>query len=284
MERGLIVYLKLGRVSNLPTVWSNALAGVLLAGGRPSPGAWVLLLLALSAFYLGGMYLNDAFDRAIDARERPERPIPSGRVSAVRVFSIGFGLLAAGVTGVALVSPRLPAIACAVALAAVIVVYDAWHKGNPASPIVMGLCRVGVYLTSALATAHLGRPVLLGAACLMSYLIGLTYVAKFENRSGLERSWPLALLTAPLAYAALAFRHLEVIAFAALLTVWILRALRLLGSEEPRRIPRTVGALIAGIALLDALLLARAGAPGTALLAAAACPLTLTFQRYIPGT
>ena len=45
------------------------------------------------------MYLNDAFDREIDARERPERPIPSGRIGAGPVFAIGFGLLAAGVLG-----------------------------------------------------------------------------------------------------------------------------------------------------------------------------------------
>ena len=75
-------YLRLGRVSNLPTVWTNVLAGIVLAGGPLEPGTLAALVVALSLFYVGGMYLNDAFDRTIDARERPERPIPSGLISA----------------------------------------------------------------------------------------------------------------------------------------------------------------------------------------------------------
>ena len=41
------IYLTLGRVSNLPTVWSNCLAGVILAGGVPN--AFPMLALVLSA-------------------------------------------------------------------------------------------------------------------------------------------------------------------------------------------------------------------------------------------
>src|SRR5262245_25196238 len=96
-------YLALGRVSNLPTVWTNALAGMALAGALVSVGTAVALGLVLTLFYVGGMFLNDAFDREIDRVERPERPIPSGRISAAAVFRIGFGLLA---LGLALLSMR----------------------------------------------------------------------------------------------------------------------------------------------------------------------------------
>jgi 4-hydroxybenzoate polyprenyltransferase len=65
------VALRLGRVSNLPTVWTNVAAGVALSGVGFSLGIFAGLVLALSLFYVGGMYLNDAFDRDIDARERP---------------------------------------------------------------------------------------------------------------------------------------------------------------------------------------------------------------------
>ena len=111
------------------------------------------------SFYTGGMYLNDAFDREIDARERPERPIPSGRVTAPMVFAIGFGLLGAGVAAVGRrrgrVGRRRPRRPClsGVLLAGAIMLYDAWHKANPLSPLVMGLCRVLVYVTAALAVA-----------------------------------------------------------------------------------------------------------------------------------
>src|SRR5688500_10862189 len=88
--------LTLGRVSNLPTAWSNVLAGTLLAGGTITAGV-VPVLIAMSLMYVGGMFLNDAYDAAIDARERPSRPIPSGQVSAEAVFRAGFGMLALAV-------------------------------------------------------------------------------------------------------------------------------------------------------------------------------------------
>ena len=62
-----VTLLRLGRVSNLPTVWTNVLAGTALAGGDWNGRRSALVLLAMSLFYVGGMYLNDYFDRAIDA-------------------------------------------------------------------------------------------------------------------------------------------------------------------------------------------------------------------------
>ena len=87
--------LLLGRVSNVPTVWSNCLAGWLLAGG----GEWnrlAILSLAASCLYVGGMYLNDAFDAPFDRQHRPERPIPSGAIGLPAVWAWGFVWLGAG--------------------------------------------------------------------------------------------------------------------------------------------------------------------------------------------
>ena len=72
--------LVLGRTSNLPTVWTNVLAGWFLAGGSWDwQIAW--LALAVSALYLGGMTLNDAFDVKWDREHAQERPVPSGAIS-----------------------------------------------------------------------------------------------------------------------------------------------------------------------------------------------------------
>jgi 4-hydroxybenzoate polyprenyltransferase len=132
----------------------------------------------MSAFYVGGMFLNDAFDRAIDARERPERPIPSGRIGAGEVFAVGFGLLGAGVA-LAFFIGGARAAWPAIALAATIVLYDAWHKGNVLGPAIMAACRVLVYVTAGFATTHEVRIELwIGAAVLFLYLVGLTYAAK----------------------------------------------------------------------------------------------------------
>ena len=100
-------YLRLGRVSNLPTVWTNALAASVLAGG--GLGAVLLpMLVIVSLLYTGGMYLNDAFDREFDAARYPSRPIPSGAVSPITVFALGGAQLVAAVALAAGVAVRRP--------------------------------------------------------------------------------------------------------------------------------------------------------------------------------
>ena len=285
------VYLKLGRASNLPTVWTNVLAGVVLAGGRPEPRRLLLLWTALSCFYTGGMFLNDAFDRELDERERPERPIPSGQVAAAEVYGIGYLLLAAGILLLAaeafLFGGRrswAPAGAGA-ALAASIVLYDAWHKGNPLGPVLMGICRVLVYVIAALSVVPaLEAPVIGAAVVLLAYLVGLTAVAKQENLKELRNLWPLPFLFAPFLYAApSAARSLAGAALYAGFLAWVSSAIALLVGRR-KEIGRAVVRFIAGISLLDALLIAGAGRPATALVAVLSFATTLPAHRYVKGT
>ncbi|MBI4245554.1 MAG: UbiA family prenyltransferase [Candidatus Rokubacteria bacterium] len=282
------VYLKLGRVSNLPTVWTNVLAGVVLAGGGLEITTLIPLLVAFSLFYVGGMFLNDAFDRDIDARERPERPIPSGLTSAREVFAIGYGLLAAALlilVGLGGGSRWVPA-ASGLGLAAAVVYYDRHHKQNPLSPFVMGLCRMLVYVTAALAvTGRVAAPVMAGALALLCYLIGLTYVAKQENLSEYRNLWPLGFLFAPFVYAAptLLAGPVGALIYAGFL-VWVCYAISFLVRGKRVNIPRAVVSFIAGISLLDALLIAGRGANLAAGLCIVGFALTLFLQRYVRGT
>ena len=160
----LSTLLRLGRISNIPTVWTNVLAGSVIAGGDRNPDRIALIMLAMTAFYVGGMYLNDFFDREIDARDRPGRPIHAGEIRAGTVSSIGFGLLA---TGIALMIPfGLAATIWGALLAGAIVLYDVWHKGNVLSPIVMGTCRALVYIgTGAALAGSTSTATMIGADC-----------------------------------------------------------------------------------------------------------------------
>jgi 4-hydroxybenzoate polyprenyltransferase len=238
------------------------------------------------------MYLNDAFDREIDARERPDRPIPSGQISSAAVFVLGFGMLA---TGLGLVSwcasvlvPEswLFASAAGFGLMAAIIAYDLFHKNNPLSPLLMGSCRVLVYVTAALAVSGtLGPALLIAALGLLCHLIGLTYAAKQETLTRLRSVWPLVFLAVTPAYGILLFfRHWLIGLFALALWLWILRCLPFLLDPKRRSIPDAVVRLIAGIALIDALWIASVGAFQLALVAVALAGLTRVFQRYIPGT
>ena len=288
----LSVALKLGRVSNLPTVWSNVLTGMALAGAATVDCRLLILIVSLSLFYVGGMFLNDAFDHGFDAKARPERPIPSGQVSAVQVHAFGFGMMAVALALLAWVGygyepfTQWRPVTAGCALAAAIVFYNWHHKNNPLSPLVMGLCRMLVYVTAALAvTMVVPQPVVIAAVVLLCYLIGLTYAAKKEHLGRLENIWPLAFLAVPVIYGSyLALAQRAVVLPLILLAAWASYALWLLRRRKPGDVPRAVISLIAGISLLDAILLSGAGHVLFAGLAVAAFVITLMLQRWITGT
>ncbi|TCT12588.1 4-hydroxybenzoate polyprenyltransferase [Tepidamorphus gemmatus] len=286
----LSIALRLGRVSNLPTVWTNTLAALVLAGSPAAGWTTLLLILAVSLAYIGGMYLNDAFDAEIDARERPERPIPSGLAERRTVFVAGYAMLAAciillGAIGIKGGTGLAPAFG-GVVLAGAIVLYDINHKGNRFGPLLMGLCRALVYVAAGLAvTPVLPPPLWAAALAMLCYVAGLTYTAKQESLGRVESMWPLAVLGLPWAYGLwLSIATPITIVFLALLTILMGVTLRLLFRRGPGEVPRAVVTLIAGIALLDAVFLAAAGAVATAIVAVVLFALTLVAQRYVPGT
>ncbi|ALG75099.1 hypothetical protein VY88_26620 [Azospirillum thiophilum] len=285
--------LVLGRVSNLPTVVSDALAGLTLAGVGMSGGPLLAPLLeaslALALFYVGGMYLNDAFDAAIDAQERPNRPIPRGDASRIAVFVAGFLLLALGLA-LAARSGAAGALNGA-ALAAAILIYDVVHKRTALAPAIMGACRFFAYSTAAaIAGASAGPALVLGAAGLFAHVVGLTYAARQEAYDRLDRAWPLAVLALPLLGTLAATLWLRggdlagLLLWLALLGAMAVALFRLF-RRSPGDVPKAVGLLIAAIALYDAVLVAAAGGAGWAVLLAALCfPATLALQRVVPGT
>jgi hypothetical protein len=274
-------YLALGRPSNLPTVWTNVLAGAVLADA-PIDRTLVPILISASLFYVGGMFLNDAFDREIDAKERPERPIPSGKVSAFEAFLAGFLLLGSGVALAVLAEPS--AMHVAIALASAIVLYDVWHKKNPLAPVIMGGCRALVYVLSAAALAKgTTKDVQLGATAMLCWVIGLTYVAKQENLATFRGFWPLLLLAVPIFVVLPSIPKHAFTGLAAIgLALWAARAVSLL--RRPGNIGRAVVALIAGISLVDATLIASRGETALSLLAMLGLPATIALQRVVRGT
>jgi UbiA prenyltransferase family protein len=277
--------LRLGRVSNLPTVWTNVLAATVLAGGAWQSARTGLVLLSMSLFYLGGMYLNDYFDRGIDARERPDRPIPAGDISANAVAAAGFGMLCAGI--VLLAATGVAAAATGLILAGLIVAYDLFHKGINISPVTMGLCRAFVYFGAAVAVSSgLSWSVGLAGFALTAYVAGLTYAARQESLDRVGNLWPLVLLCAPmiLALPALRYGAAAIVIYLALIG-WTAYAVYLLARRPVAgAVPRAVGALIAGISLVDAAFLAGVGAIMPAFVAVAGFAATVMLQRHIAGT
>jgi 4-hydroxybenzoate polyprenyltransferase len=278
-------HLKLGRVSNLPTVWTNVLAGTVLGAGDAGGARTVFVALAMSMFYIGGMYLNDYCDRHVDARERPERPIPRGEISQTTVAIIAYALLFAGTALMA--SFGVAAAAASLALATAIVAYDWFHKRNPVAPLVMGLCRGLVYCAAgAAAVGNFSGMPAIAAVALVAYTAGLTYAARQESLGSVGKLWPLLLLATPALVTWPAAQHgivgmafyLGVIANAGV-------ALYLLARRPvPKSVPYAVGLLIAGLSLIDASFLASVGAITASVAAAGGFAATLVLQRYVAGT
>lgn len=276
--------LRLGRVSNLPTVWTNALAGVVLAGVDSGfLGTFLLAGIALTFFYEGGMWLNDAFDAEIDARERANRPIPNGEISVQTVFAGGFAMLGVGVL-IAFMLGTTAGLA-GIALAVAIVLYDWLHKKVSFGPVLMGATRFFSYVMAACAIGDLSNAALLGGLGLFAYIIGLTYAAKQEAYDQIGSAWPLAVLALPLIYA------LSLIDDAPLVLVFwfglagvVAFALHRLFRRQPGDVPKAVVTMIAGISLYDAALIASTGMTMLAVVAALGFVLTLYLQRIAAGT
>ena len=82
-----MTWLQLMRLPTIFTALSNILCGYLITAADHDLSALLsqsdlwLLLASSTGLYFGGMVLNDVFDAKLDAVERPERPIPSGRIS-----------------------------------------------------------------------------------------------------------------------------------------------------------------------------------------------------------
>ena len=140
-------YLQLMRPANIVTAVSDILAGVAIAllfvVDGPMALDWpalVALILATIGLYGGGVVFNDVFDADLDARERPERPLPSGRASMRGAIGLGSVLFVGGVAAAWSVGTSAGSIAVAIVL--MCLMYDKWAKHYPvAGPLAMGLCR-----------------------------------------------------------------------------------------------------------------------------------------------
>ena len=273
--------LVLARASNLPTIWSNCLAGWWL-GGHENSHKLPLLFAGATCLYAGGMYLNDAFDVDFDRQHRKERPIPSGAISLGAVAQ--FGLLWLALGAACLFGVGMPTAAFGLTLLLCILVYDAVHKVITFSPILMGACRFLLYLTAASVggTGVSGWSIWCGLA-LAAYIIGLSLLARRRNVRE-PNNWPLVLLAAPivLAFFMNAGEYRKSASLLSLiLGLWALRCLRPVLWSPDQPTGRAVAGLLAGIVFVD--WLAVADAPrNLSIVFLALFGLAVVFQRFVP--
>jgi len=188
----LLAYVQLFRMPNVFTAMADVLMGYLFV--RPSldpPQYSALLLLGSALMYTAGMVLNDVFDVEVDRTERPERPLPSGRIAVGWARWLGFEMLFAGaalgvLVGVIARDPR-PAVA-AVLLAALIVLYNRVLKATFFGPMAMGGCRfLNVLLGMSVATEAWSGVNYLIAAGIGVFIVGVSWFARGEAEDDIHR-------------------------------------------------------------------------------------------------
>lgn len=171
-------YLDLVRAPASLTVLGDALVGALSARGPGGDGPLRVGALAAASvcLYSAGMALNDWADADLDALERPERPIPSGRINRDRALAVGMGLTALGV-GAAFAAGRRSGLV-SVALAGALWAYDTVFKPTAAGPVVMAVCRGLDVMMGAAGPGW--RSALVPAGAVAAHTVAVTAISRGE--------------------------------------------------------------------------------------------------------
>lgn len=292
----LLAYAELARATNVPTVVSNVLAGAglgLLTIDGPVVIAWREILLTaygVALLYVGGMIMNGVVDADVDAKERPGRPIPSGRVSIVEGWMLAAGAIGVGAASIIVADSRTWLLTTA--LVACIFGYNFVIRDGKRSLVLMGGCRGIVYPLAALAAGAPRGAIGVAAGVgliMMLYTIVLSIVARDEVEKPEPKpiAWSLpwlgiaAGLVASLAGAERDDVGLIVVALAVL--VGLGSAAKAGAGPRPDPMRSVLGAL-AGFCLVDTFILVSVGVSDLAVVTMGCFALTIVGHRKLAGT
>ena len=279
------------------SVPGDALAGAAVTGTLGPQAA--ALSAASVCLYWAGMAANDWADRDLDAKERPERPIPSGRMTPGTALGTAVTLTGAGLSLAGLAGGRR-ALAVAAALAGTVWWYDCALKHAAAGPAAMAACR-GLDLllgaSSGPGPRTAGRWRAAGPALTVA---AHTYTVTALSRREVAGGGPLlpaATLAGTAAVAAVAVASLRAGHPAATwlrllpagLVSWYAAAygaaqLHALSEPSASNMRAAVEAGITSLPALQGALIARSGRPAVALAVAAAAPLGRRLARWVSTT
>lgn len=185
--------LQLLRPANLVTAIADILAGMCIVSFQWSGFSYIYLMIASVSLYAGGVVLNDYFDREIDAKERPERPIPSGKVSKEFALLSGTILLLIGVSFSFLYSWKSFLVSLLICF--FVILYDCYAKHHFVfGPLVMGVCRglnLLLGMTSVSQIPELGFYLFILPVI---YIAGITLVSQNEVLGGGKSKFIIAIV------------------------------------------------------------------------------------------
>ncbi len=267
----IVAHLRLMRPANIITAIADILAGFAISGaalqlfsmGIPANTSLLYsllwLILATIGLYGGGIVFNDVFDAELDRKERPERPIPSGKASVLSASLLAGILLIVGITAAWQVGILSGIIAIAVAVLAVL--YDAWGKHQLIfGPVNMGLCRGGNLLLGVSAIPAVVQDLWFLALIPIIYIAAITMISRGEVHGGNRKAlvggivmygmiiWAIIILAV---FSNIAWW--QVLPFVLLLSFLIFPPLiKALKKQEPQLIGKAVKAGVLSLIVLNA--------------------------------
>jgi len=275
------------RIPNVVTAAADVAAGYLYAGGESHWWRLAVLCLASMGLYAGGAALNDVLDIERDRVERPDRPMPSGRVSRRAAMTLVVVALAVGLGAALCVSTRSGCIAGLLIVA--IVLYDGPLKASAPAPLLMGSCRgLNLMLGMNPATAIASRAMLIPAAILAAYVTALTCFARTEARVTSRRRLVAGALGMTVAAVSLGFIgavRAEVDRTFLFPVATLVGAVAIVGgraavSGRSEAVQRAVGALVLSIVGLDVCIVWAARGSAWALCVGVLLPVGWLLKRW----
>ena len=187
------------RPANVVTSVADVLAGAAIAGAFSARIfsdhllAVVMLCFSTACLYGGGIVFNDVFDAELDKIERPERAIPSGRISLMQAAVFGSALLLAGIIAAGLVSPVSASLAAGISFFALL--YNKISKHYSFfGPLNMGICRgLNLLLGISIITAALTQWYFLAIVPVV-YIFSITMISRGEVHGGGRQNLYIAAL------------------------------------------------------------------------------------------
>jgi 4-hydroxybenzoate polyprenyltransferase len=274
------------------TVPGDTLAGAASAGW-PAGRRTALLPLASTCLYWAGMALNDFADREVDRRERPERPIPSGRVTPRTALGISAGLTAVGLAVATVAGGRRSAGVAAV-LAGAVWAYDLSDKSGPVSVATMASTRGLDVLLGASAGGRSGLlRAAVPAALVAAHTAGVTALSRGEvhgSSAGVARACATATavigsLAATQPWRGRGAGRRVAATCSGLYAAGVLSAqLSAARTPDATTVRRATGAGIRGLVPLQGALVAGAGQPLLAAALAASAPVGRAAMRAVSPT
>lgn len=290
--------IQLMRPANCVTAVSDVLAGVAISGyffndpiiSIELVKPVILLSFATIGLYGGGVVFNDVFDAELDAIERPERPIPSGRVKKIEAKIFGITLLSLGFLLALMVS--FTAAYLAVLIIATALVYDKWGKHqNLLGPINMGLCRgfnllLGISIVPAVVASYRAL-----ALIPIIYIAAITMISRGEVHGGKKTTLYFAAFLYSMVIACilffawrkatLPFTVAFVIAFALMIFMPLLKAIK---NPIGRNIGKAVKAGVIALICMNAAWSAAFGELYLALIIILLLPLSIKLGKIFAVT